>query len=132
MEIRIPVNLSSQAVTHVDESLTAERIGSGLLRVLATPMMIALMEKAALDTVQPFLPEGWTTVGTKVHVEHTKATLEGDTIIADALLVEKDGRRLKFDVKAKDSAGLIGVGIHERIIVNTAEFLKKVRVGNLK
>jgi fluoroacetyl-CoA thioesterase len=125
MDFMIPKNISAQRTMVVEPAVTALHIGSGNMEVLATPMMIALMEAAALDVVQEYLPEGWTTVGTKVEVEHIRATPLGEIVTAEATLVKQEGRGLTFAVEAKDGSGLIGQGRHLRVIVNTERFLSR-------
>lgn len=109
----------------VTEELTAMRIGSGLLPVYATPMMIALMENTAANSVQPYLEEGQGTVGTRVDVSHLAATPLGMTVRVETELTEIDRRRLVFSVHAFDDASLIGEGTHERFIVNNEKFMLK-------
>ncbi len=104
---------------------TATAVGSGVLEVFATPCMIALMEKAACDSVLPYLEEGDGTVGTELNIKHISATPIGMTVRCESELLEVDGRRLVFDVKAFDEAGLIGEGRHERFIVNNEKFQGK-------
>ncbi len=109
----------------VTEEKTAAAVGSGSLRVYATPAMIALMEKTALASVAGELEEGMTTVGTKLDVAHTSASPEGSTITCESVLTEIDRRRLVFTVTAYDDAGEIGKGTHERFIVDCAKFMDK-------
>ena len=109
----------------VTEEKTAAAVGSGSLRVYATPAMIALMEKTALASVAGELEEGMTTVGTKLDVAHTSASPEGSTITCESVLTEIDRRRLVFSVTAYDDAGEIGKGTHERFIVDCAKFMDK-------
>ena len=112
-----------------EEEVTKEKLasskGSGALDVYATPEMITLMERTALLAVSKFLPEGETTVGTAVNIKHTSPTVLGSKVRAAARLIEVDGRRLLFEVKAFDEAGEIGSGTHERYIVTIDRFLKK-------
>jgi predicted thioesterase len=126
MEFDIPLDLSQTRKTMVDEALTAKFIGSGIVDVLATPMMIALMEAAAMDAVQPRLPDGWTTVGTKIQIEHLRATPKGEEISATAVLVKKEGRKLIFSLQAFDRYGLIGQGSHERFVIHIKKFQEKI------
>lgn len=126
MDFKIPPNISAQRKMVVEPAVTAQYIGSGNVEVLATPMMIALMEAAALDVVQKYLPEGWTTVGTKVEVEHVRASPLGEIITAEATLVKQEGRSLTFVVQAKDGSGLIGQGQHQRVIINLEKFLSRL------
>lgn len=109
----------------VTEEKTAAAVGSGSLRVYATPAMIALMEKTALASVAGELEEGMTTVGTKLDVAHTSASPEGSTITCESVLTEIDRCRLVFTVTAYDDAGEIGKGTHERFIVDCAKFMDK-------
>jgi len=105
---------------------TAVHWGSGSLYVLSTPSMVALMEGAAVKAVDPLLPEGYQTVGTRLDVRHLAATPMGKTITARAELTEIDGRRLVFRVEANDGAGTIGEGTHERAIIEVGRFLARV------
>lgn len=109
----------------VTKEKTAAVVGSGLLEVFATPMMIALMEEVASESVAAYLGEGSTTVGTLVNVSHVAATPVGATVYCETLLTEVEGRRLVFSVKAYDNAGLIGEGTHERFIVFSEKFMTK-------
>ena len=113
-------------VTVVPEN-TAAAAGSGALPVFATPCMIALMEKAAMNSVQPFLDEGQGTVGTRIDVSHLAATPVGMAVRAETELTAIDRRRLTFSVKAFADGELIGEGTHERFIVESARFLQKAK-----
>ncbi len=110
----------------VTDELTAAHIGSGLVRVFATPMMIALMEKTCANSVAAHLEEGQGTVGTHVNVSHCSATPVGMRVYCESELVEVDRRRLVFRVAAYDERGLIGEGSHERFIIDSAKFQEKV------
>ena len=112
-----------QAVT---PEMSAARIGSGLVEVFATPMMVALIEQTCLESVLPQLEEGQGTVGTLVNVSHVSATPVGMRVWCDSELVEVDRRRLVFKVKAYDECGLIGEGTHERFIIDNAKFMEKL------
>ena len=114
--------------THTEEwtvtpGLLASGLKSGSVEVFATPYMIALMEHASLELVQPWLPEGVTTVGSLVYVTHVRPTLLGMTARAVTTLTETDGRRFVFRVEAYDDAGLIGEGVHERCSVKRDKFM---------
>lgn len=111
--------------TTVTEKMLAQNVGSGLVRVYATAMMIALIEKAAVLSVQPYLEEGQGSVGTLVNVSHVSATPLGMKVWADTELIEIDRRRLVFKVAAYDERGLIGEGMHERFIIDNAKFQAK-------
>ena len=109
----------------VTPELLACHIGSGTVRVFATPLMITLMERTCRLSVQPYLDEGFETVGTHVNVSHVSATPEGMKVWCDSELIGIDGRRLTFRVVAKDSKGIIGEGTHERFIVDSVKFSEK-------
>lgn len=120
------IGTKGRAEAVVDKTNTALSMGSGNLEVFATPYMIALMEYASQTSVAPMLEEGMSTVGTHLDVSHDAATPLGMRVWAESELVEIDGRRLVFDVKAYDECGLIGQGRHERFIVKADKFLAKV------
>ena len=124
---KFEIGLRGVAREKVSEKNTAIAYGSGSISVFATPAMIGLMEKAALSSVDPLLPEGHSTVGIKVDVEHLAATPTGGFVEARSELLEIDGRRLIFKVEAFDSKDMVGRGRHERFIVATEKFLKKVQ-----
>ena len=114
--------IASEIVT---EEKTAKAMGSGELKVYATPAVIALIEKAAWESVAPELEEGKGTVGTKLNVAHVSATPVGMKVLCETELTEVDGRRLVFSVKAFDDAGVIAEGTHERFIVGNERFQQK-------
>ena len=111
----------------VTEDKLASKVGSGLVNVFATPMMIAAIEQTAAASVQGALDEGCTTVGTLVNVSHVAATPEGMKVTVDTELTEvsPNGRMLTFCVKAFDEAGLIGEGTHQRAVVLKERFEEK-------
>ena len=100
-------------------------MGSGDLDVLATPAMIAEMERAACTLLARFLEPGQTSVGTAMDVSHTSATPSGMAAEASAEIVAAEGRRVDFTVSARDAAGEIGRGTHSRVIVDAARFQQK-------
>lgn len=118
--------LSHTSQLTVEERHLACNVGSGDLRVLATPMMMALMENAAMLAVASALEEGQSTVGGSITSSHLKPTGIGHTIKATAELIEVDGRKLKFKVKAEDEEGVIGEGEHLRFVVGREKFMSKV------
>ena len=107
----------------------ANQVGSGLVAVYATPMMIAAIENTAAGSVAPYLEEGKTTVGTLVNVSHVAATPEGMEVRVETELVEiaPNGKMLTFRVAAYDEAGLIGEGTHQRAIVAKERFEAKAQ-----
>ncbi len=118
--------LSAQSVTTVTMESSAVSMGSGDMAVFATPAMVALMENAAMRAVAPHLEEGMTTVGSEMNTTHIKPSAIGTVVTATAVLTEVDGRRLTFNVGARDGEGLIGEGVHIRYIVNRERFLSKL------
>src|SRR5229473_5662887 len=104
----------------VGEAQTAPEIGSGRVHVLATPVMINLMEAAALEAVEHLLPQGHQSLGIHLDVRHFAATPIGMRVRATAELVGIDGRTLTFRVEARDDKEPIGGGSHERVVVNVA------------
>ena len=109
----------------VDESGSAKVMGSGALDVLATPKMIAMLEKAAWESVQPYLEAGQGTVGTLMNVTHDAATPLGMKVTCVSELVQIEGKKLSFQVEAFDEKGRIGGGAHERFIVDNKKFQDK-------
>ena len=118
--------LSYICTKRVEEHHLAANVGSGDLRVFATPAMMALMEEAAMLAVASHLPEGSTTVGGYIASSHLKPTAHGRTVKATAELVAVEGRKLKFAVKACDEEGLIGEGEHLRFIVEREKFMARL------
>lgn len=110
----------------VEEKHLACNVGSGDLRVFATPMMLALMENAAMMCAADQLDANTTTVGSYISSSHVKPTGIGHTVSATAELVETTGRKLTFKVTASDEDGLIGEGEHVRYIVDKERFMSKV------
>lgn len=110
----------------VEEKHLACNVGSGDLPVFATPMMMALMENAAMLCVADELENGSSTVGGQISSSHLKPTGLGKTVTATAELISAEGRKLKFKVAASDEGGLIGEGEHLRFIIDKEKFMSKV------
>ena len=121
----LEIGITGRQEETVTEELLAKNIGSGRVKVFATAMMIALMEKTAVISVEPYLEEGQNTVGTGINVSHCSATPAGLKVWAETELVEIDRRRLVFKVAAYDECGLIGEGTHERFIIDMDRFQSK-------
>ena len=109
----------------VDESNTAKTMGSGTLDVFATPAMTALMEKTAWKSVAEELEEGCGTVGIRLEITHDAPTPLGMKVTCESVLTGIDGRKLTFEVEARDERGKIGSGIHERFIIGNKKFQEK-------
>ncbi len=101
---------------------TAPHVGSGRIKVLATPVLVMLLEESALNAVEGLLPAGHQTVGTRLDGSHTAATPVGMRVKAYAEVIKVEGRKLTFRIWAEDAVERIGEGVHERIIVNVERF----------
>jgi predicted thioesterase len=106
---------------------TAHHVGSGKIKVLATPVMIMLLEEAALNAVEDLLPPGYQTVGTHLDVSHIAATPVGMRVRATAEVTGVEGRKLTYRVWAEDEVERIGEGSHERIVVEVERFDRRIR-----
>ena len=106
---------------------TAPHVGSGKIGVLATPIMVNLMEAAALQAVERFMPPGFQTVGTHLDVKHFAATPISLRVSAHAELVRVEGRTLTFKIHAEDEREKIGEGVHERLIINVERFDQRMQ-----
>jgi fluoroacetyl-CoA thioesterase len=125
MEIR--PGLSGTAELVVGEEHTAPRIGSGKVHVLATPVMINLIEAAALAAIEHLLPAGYQSLGTRLDVRHIAATPVDMRARAVAVVESVSGRTVRFKIEAHDEKELIGDGTHERVVVNVAKFDVRVQ-----
>lgn len=110
----------------VEERFLAPHVGSGAIRVLATPWMIGFMEATAHRLLAQHLPEDFSSVGTHVDVRHLAPTPMGDTVRFQAEVLSVDGYRVTFAIRGWDSHELIGEGVHERAVIDVPRFLKRV------
>lgn len=123
----IQLNAEASVSLEVTDDNTAVAAGSGSLRVLGTPFMIALMEKATCNAVHEFLEFGETTVGTCISVSHDKASRVSEIVTAFAKITAAEGRKITFSVYAENESGdVIGKGVIERFVVKSEKFLSKV------
>lgn len=122
----ITVGLSAEQSTTVTKTLTARAMGSGDLTVYATPAMVALMEAAAVAAIAPVLPEGMTSVGIRLEVDHLAATSVGETVHASAEVTGVDGQRVIFEVRAWDDHDTIGEGVHVRYVIDRNRFMQRL------
>jgi fluoroacetyl-CoA thioesterase len=132
----LPYDLFMEGINHglvgraqlvVGDEHTAPRVGSGKVRVLATPVMINLIEAAALAAIEHLLPAGYQSLGTVLNVRHIAATPVGMKIRAEARVTGVEGRTVSFQVAAYDEKELIGDGTHQRVVVNVAKFDQRVQ-----
>jgi len=123
----LEIGMKGKAETIVTIDNTAKAFTSGTLDVFATPAMISLMEETCWKMIQPELEEGSGSVGTKVDVSHTAPSAIGMTVKCEATLTEIDGRKLTFEVVCSDENGVVGMGTHERFIINNEKFMAKAQ-----
>ncbi len=122
----IKPGVAGEKTVMVTEAQSARHIGSGAIRVFATPAMIALMEQAAVAAIDPLLPEGQSSVGTALNVRHLAATPVGQQVRARAEVTAVDDRQVTFNVQAWDENELIGEGTHTRFVIDLDRYMKRV------
>ena len=127
MSAQLKPGLVGRASLVVGEEHTAPRVGSGRVHVLATPVMINLIEAAALSAIERLLPAGHQSLGTLLNVRHIAATPVGMRVAATAEVIAVEDRLIRFRVEARDEKDLIGDGTHERVVVIVAKFDERVR-----
>ncbi len=115
--------LTGEASMEVRVGNTAIEVGSGSVPVFATPMLVAIMENAAINAITEHLPQGTSSVGTRVDCRHLAATPIGMKVTARAELVEVDRKRLLFKIEAFDEEEKVGEGQHERFLIDLEKFL---------
>ena len=125
--MQVKAGFSGTAELVVGEEHTAPSIGSGKVRVLATPVMINLFEAAALKAIEHLLQPGYQSLGTHLDVRHIAATPVGMKVVACARVTRVDGRTVFFELEARDEKEVIGNGSHERVVVNVAKFDARVQ-----
>ncbi len=127
---------TGHATLTVGEEHTAPHVGSGVIRVLATPVLVNLMEAAALACAESALPPGQQSLGIALNIRHIAATPVGMQVRAQAKLEAVEGRTLTFSLVAHDESDLIGDGTHQRVVVNIGRFderlAKKVAIVNAR
>jgi predicted thioesterase len=127
VETKVTLGKTATVTETVDKTNTAKAVGSGSLDVFATPMMIALMERAAYKVLADALDEGQTSVGTSISVNHTAASPVGAKISATATITSVSGRKIVFELSANDENRSIGEGKHIRMIVDRKRFMERAR-----
>ena len=128
----IKIGLKGVVEITVSEKDSANNYGNEGVNVFATPAMVGIMEVAARNAVDSVIPEGFSTVGTRLDVKHLAATPVGFKVRAIAELLEVDDKRLVFKVEAYDDVEKIGEGIHERYIIRLDKFMNRVNSKRLK
>ena len=129
---KLQVGSIGTASALVVEQRLAPAVGSGSAPVFASPMLITLMEAAAVDCIEAQLPDGHQSLGVHLDVTHAAPTPLGFTVTATATLKSIDGRKLTFDVVASDGIDRIGSGSHTRVVVDTARFMARLTAKSLQ
>jgi predicted thioesterase len=121
-QTHIATGTTATAIGHVTTNETAQAMGSGDLPVYATPALVALLERAACACLAGRLPDGRTSVGTRMDIAHTAASPVGATVTACATVTDVSGRQIEFEVRAADTVGEIARGTHTRVVVDAERF----------
>lgn len=129
---QIVMGLHAERVVTVTEDMTARNLGSGQLPVYSTAAMIALMEAASIEAIEHLLPPGQASVGTAFTIEHFAATPIGDEVRAQAEVIEVEGPKVVFEVRAWDGEDLIGEGTHVRFIIVLARLMGQLSQNNAR
>ncbi len=127
MELDLQPGVTGTAEIVVADEHTAPRVGSGMVHVLATPVMINVIEAAALDAIERRLPAGYQSLGTVLNVRHIAATPVGMKVTARVEVVRREGRTVFFSVLVFDEKETVGDGTHERVVVNVEKFAERVK-----
>jgi fluoroacetyl-CoA thioesterase len=128
--IMIIKGITAQITRTITEEDTAEKVKSGSLPVLATPVLSAAMEEAAVKALAPFLSGHETTVGGSMALIHKAPTLPGHTITVTATVTEVRGKKISFHITASDENGDIGEADHDRFLVDSVKFMEKAEKRN--
>jgi predicted thioesterase len=126
-QLNLAAGLAGSVEIVVGDEHTAPRVGSGKVAVLATPVMINLIEAAALAAIEHLLPEGYQSLGTVLNIRHIAATPVGMKARARVEVVKVEGRTVHFSVECRDEKESIGDGTHQRVVVNVAKFAQRVQ-----
>jgi predicted thioesterase len=123
----IPLGAKGTATLRVRPEHLANQFKDAMLPpVFATPMMVLLMENAALNAIRPYLEPGESAVGTAVDVQHLAATPAGHEVTAQAEVTKVEGRHVEFDVSARDEKEEIGRGVHRRVVISLDRFNERL------
>ncbi len=123
----IPKGASASIVLTVTDADTAVALGSGDVAVLGTPRIVALCEEASVAALSGSLPEGATTVGTSITIDHLIATGVGGTVTATATVTEVVGKKVSFGLVVEDGDRIAARGAHTRLVVDRARFQESAR-----
>lgn len=125
--LKIEPGLRGSLSWQVTEDRTARHIGSGALRVFATPAMVLLIERACVQLLQPLLPEGKSTVGVGIQVRHLAPTPLGMTVRAEVEVIAVEGNRIRLRAEVWDEVERVGEAEHERAVIEVERFLNRVQ-----
>ena len=128
---KLTTGLVGTSAVPVTPERLATHAGSGVAPVFASPMLVAVMEAAAVDCVENRLPEGYQSLGTHLDVHHSAPTPLGMTVTATATLTSVEGRKLTFSLTAHDGAETVGRGVHTRVVVDTPRFMARLAAKSL-
>lgn len=127
MIINIKTGIQNKVTRTVKSEDTATAFGEEHMPVLATSKIVAFMEYTALESVQEYLPEGYSSVGTQIHLSHYKPVSPGVKVSCFSTLTEVEGRKLVFDITLRDHSGLVASSTHTRMIINNEAFHRMIR-----
>ncbi|MEA1939492.1 MAG: hotdog domain-containing protein [Candidatus Caldatribacteriota bacterium] len=126
IEFNLKKGLKGVAQTTVNEENSAKRFTNPMVHVFATPMLVSLMDTAAINAVKKYLPEGYATVASKISITHLAASPIGMSVSSEAILTDIFKNRLTFKVSAFDETEKVGEGTVERYIIDLNNFAKKI------
>ena len=122
----LQVGYSYKIENIVSQEDTALHFGSGGLNVLASPALIGYMEQAAFLSLEPYLPDGFSTVGISIHLEHTEAAIQGEKIECVAILTSFDKKKFIFQIESKSQTRKLGTAKHIRYLVHKQKFMDRI------
>ena len=124
---QIPLGAKGSFNLLVQPEHLANRFKDAMLPpVFATPVMIMVMENAALNAIKAYLDPGESAVGTAVNVRHLAATPAGRVVTGEAEVTRADGRQIEFSVRATEGDKEIGNGTHSRAVIDLAKFVRRL------
>lgn len=129
MNHKITVDIRGIKTHIVKKKDTAKYLDSDLAEVFSTPSLISLMENTAYTSINPFLPEGYSSVGIEINVQHLKASLPGAVVCCESVVTKVDNKKIHFRLSVSDDKTLIGKGEHIRYIVNNKDFMNNLKQG---
>lgn len=132
IEFNLKKGLKGIAQTTVNEENSAENFAQPMPPAFATPMLVSLLDLAAIHAVEKYLPEGYISVGAKISIAHLAPTPLGMAVTAEAVLTDIFKNKLTFEVKAFDEIEKIGEGTVERYIIELNSFNKKMMSAKSK